>query len=192
MLKDIPRRAADGNEAEDDFRDEVERLEAEQADYLTSLEDDGKVVAGPESWFKSSPWNSDFPGRRAFIRFGELSAERERRGEPAAPGMLMMAGDYLARKVTEHLGGEWHGHYGLAPGPGHSKADRSLQISPHQSDPDDVVLHSHCGDDWRSIKDDLRAHGILRELKERTSPWKPMPTSSICPSPSCAISGSRR
>ena len=29
-----------------DFRDEIERLEAEQAAFLASLEDDGKVIAG--------------------------------------------------------------------------------------------------------------------------------------------------
>lgn len=59
------------------------------------------------------------------------------------------------------IGGEWHGNYGLAPGPGHSKADRSLHISPHETDPDDVVLHSYAGDDWKAIKDELRARGVL-------------------------------
>jgi 5S rRNA maturation endonuclease (ribonuclease M5) len=79
----------------------------------------------------------------------------------------VMIDDYLARRVTEHLGGKWHGTYGRAPGPGHSRQDDSLQISPHESDPDDVVLHSFCGDDWQLIKDDLRARGVLPEKKRR-------------------------
>ena len=81
------------------------------------------------------------------------------------PGMVMID-DYLARKVTEHLGGKWHGTHGRAPGPGHSKDDDSLKISPHESDPDDVVLHSFCGDDWKPIKDDLRARGILPDKRK--------------------------
>ncbi len=67
----------------------------------------------------------------------------------------------LARRVTEHLKGKWHGDHGRAPGPGHSKDDDSLKISPHESDPDDVCLHSFCGDDWRPIKDELRACSVL-------------------------------
>ena len=69
----------------------------------------------------------------------------------------------MARKVTEHLKGEWHGTYGEAPSPGHSAKDRSLSIKPHETDPEDVVLYSHTNGDWQSIKDDLRKAGILPE-----------------------------
>ena len=57
----------------------------------------------------------------------------------------------LAQEVTRKLGGDWCGSDGLAPGPGHSK-DRSLKIAAHNSDPDDVVLHSFAGDDWQPLR----------------------------------------
>ena len=77
----------------EDFRDEIERLEAEQATFLAAFEDDGKVVAGPEAWFQNSPWNAaSFRLPHAFARRAELSVDREKQGEPAGvPGMLMMA-----------------------------------------------------------------------------------------------------
>jgi hypothetical protein len=67
----------------------------------------------------------------------------------------------LAQEVTRALGGEWCGSYGLAAGPGHDKHDRSLTIRPHRTDPDDIVLHSFAGDDWQSIKDELRRRKLL-------------------------------
>ena len=67
----------------------------------------------------------------------------------------------LAYEVTRALGGEWHGSYGAAPGPGHKKTDRSLTIRPHRDNPDDVFFHSFAGDDCRPIRDDLRRRGIL-------------------------------
>ncbi len=66
-----------------------------------------------------------------------------------------------ARRVTEYLYGDWHGAYGLAPGPGHSRRDRSLSIRPHPSDPNNVIMHSFARDHWQPIKDQLRAAGIL-------------------------------
>ena len=67
----------------------------------------------------------------------------------------------LARQVTRHLGGTWHGSYGTARGPGHRKGDASLTIRPHRSNPNDIVLHSFAGNDWQPIKDELRRAGIL-------------------------------
>ncbi len=67
----------------------------------------------------------------------------------------------LARDVVRHLGGDWLGHYGLAPGPGHSKKDRSLKIKPHPSDNGDIILYSFAGEDWRDLKDELRRKGVL-------------------------------
>src|SRR5208282_4346909 len=67
----------------------------------------------------------------------------------------------LARDVTRHLGGDWLGHYGLAPGPGHSKKDRSLKIKPHPSDTGEIVLYSFAGDGWKDLKDELRRAGVL-------------------------------
>jgi len=75
------------------YRDEIERREIEQADYVASLDDDGTVVAGPDAWFQNSPWNADFHKiRRTIARSAELITSRERRREPAGvSGMLMMA-----------------------------------------------------------------------------------------------------
>ena len=66
-----------------------------------------------------------------------------------------------ARKIVEHLGGEWHRNFGLAPGPGHSKGDRSLKIAPHSSDADDVIVHSFTGDDVLELKRKWREEGLL-------------------------------
>ena len=164
-MRDISSVPADFNGG--DFRDEIERLESEQADYLASLAD-SNVVAGPAEWFKGSAWGTPAwgaPGYR-YRRMLEFDAYRERQGEPpGSPGMLMIHGGaasmFLARRVTEYLKGDWKGDHGMASGPGHNKTDRSLKISPHQTDPDDVVLYSFAGDDWKPIKDELRARGIL-------------------------------
>ena len=77
----------------EDFRDEIERLEAEQATFLAAFEDDGKVVAGPQAWFQNSLWNAaSFRLPHAFARLAELSVDREKQGEPTGvPGMVMMA-----------------------------------------------------------------------------------------------------
>jgi hypothetical protein len=69
----------------------------------------------------------------------------------------------LAREATIALGGEWHGSYGLAPGLGHSKHDRSLTIRPHRDRTDDLVISSFVGDDYKAVKDELRRRGILPE-----------------------------
>ncbi len=67
----------------------------------------------------------------------------------------------LAQQVVRYLGGDWHGDYGLAPGLGHSKRDRSLKIKAHPSDLGEVVIHSFTGENWRDLKDELRRKGVL-------------------------------
>jgi hypothetical protein len=67
----------------------------------------------------------------------------------------------LARQITKQLGGDWHGRYGLLPGPGHSGNDRSLKVSAHASDINDVLLHSFAGDDVLAIKQEWRKQGLL-------------------------------
>jgi hypothetical protein len=42
----------------------------------------------------------------------------------------------------------------MCPGPGHSAADRSLSVT---YTTDDIIVHSHAGDDWRLCKDFVRA-----------------------------------
>ena len=59
-----PEPASPTSKCDEDFRDEIERLEAEQAAFLADL--DSKVVAEPSAeWFRGSPWNAEFPARRA-------------------------------------------------------------------------------------------------------------------------------
>lgn len=41
----------------------------------------------------------------------------------------------------------------LAPGPGHSRDDRSLSILLTPGAPDGFTVHSHAGDDWRECRD---------------------------------------
>jgi putative DNA primase/helicase len=78
--------------------------------------------------------------------------------------------DVDPKAITLALGGDWHGGFGLVPGPGHSRRDRSVKISRHPSDPKDILLHSFAGDDWRSIKDSYRAQGLLPERGAQQAP----------------------
>ena len=74
-MSDIIRASFPGNSG--DFRDNIERLESEQADYLDN------VVSGPEWWFKDSPWSTPkwgAPGYR-FRRTLEDKVYREQQYE---------------------------------------------------------------------------------------------------------------
>ncbi len=75
----------------------------------------------------------------------------------------------LASEVTRRLHGDWHGSFGLVPGPGHGKKDRSLSVRQDPNDCENVVLHSFAGDRWEDIKDEWRRDGILpsRETSRR-------------------------
>jgi hypothetical protein len=77
-----------------------------------------------------------------------------------------------AQDIVRHLGGEWRGHYGLAPAPEHSKRDRSLKIWPHATDENDVAIHSFAGDDIIALKRDWRATGLLPGRPSAKSPAK--------------------
>jgi phage/plasmid primase-like uncharacterized protein len=66
-----------------------------------------------------------------------------------------------AREITLALGGIWYGRYGLVPGFGHSRRDRSVCIKAHPTDPTDLIVHSFAGDDWRDFKETLRSQGLL-------------------------------
>ena len=63
-----------------------------------------------------------------------------------------------AHKVAAALGGQVAGpNTVLAPGPGHSKDDRSLAVKLDPGAPDGFVTFSHARDDWRQCRDHVRA-----------------------------------
>jgi putative DNA primase/helicase len=60
------------------------------------------------------------------------------------------------RSIARVLGGEVVGAQVLAPGPGHSRRDRSLSVALSATSPDGFLAHSHCGDPWRDCRDHVR------------------------------------
>jgi putative DNA primase/helicase len=58
------------------------------------------------------------------------------------------------RTITSIMGGDVVGRdRALVPGPGHSKADRSLSIRIDPTDPKGFKAHSFAGDDWQICRD---------------------------------------
>jgi putative DNA primase/helicase len=86
------------------------------------------------------------------------------------------------RAVARALGGHVSGRNVLAPGPGHSRADRSLSIEIDPAAPDGFVCHSFAGDDWRECRDYVcQAIQVgTRERPRRRSPPR-------CPTRSTAL-----
>src|SRR5690606_5183323 len=62
-----------------------------------------------------------------------------------------------ARSLAHALGGEASGSSVRAPGPGHSRHDRSLSIRLDANAPDGFVVHSFAGDDPIDCRDHVRA-----------------------------------
>jgi hypothetical protein len=60
------------------------------------------------------------------------------------------------RTIARALDGEVSGRQVLAPGPGHSRKDRSLSVTIAPAAPDGFLAHSHAGDDWRTVRDYVR------------------------------------
>lgn len=97
-------------------------------------------------------------------------------GEPAAPleqspifearreAMLLESVRALdAKSLARALGGDVVGRDQVAaPGPGHSRRDRSLSVRFSQTAPDGFVTHSHAGDNWRACRDHVKAALGLR------------------------------
>jgi putative DNA primase/helicase len=63
-------------------------------------------------------------------------------------------------EVVRRRGGDLYdgGRRAVIPGPGHSRADRSVSLLLSGGR---VVAHSFAGDDWRAILDGLRAEGLV-------------------------------
>jgi hypothetical protein len=77
-------------------------------------------------------------------------------------------------KIAEILGGEVKGLDVLAPGPGHSDADRSLSVRPDNDASDGFICHSFAGDDPIACRDYVREKLGLpkREPKEKKKDGK--------------------
>ena len=70
-----------------------------------------------------------------------------------------------ARSIARALGGDVIGRdQVVAPGPAHSRNDRSLSVRLSATAPDGFVIHSHAGDDWQSCRDYVKERlGIDRD-----------------------------
>jgi putative DNA primase/helicase len=67
------------------------------------------------------------------------------------------------RELARLLGGDVSGSQVLAPGPGHSRRDRSVSVMLSPSAPDGFVVTSFAGDDWRECRDHVRERlGLCR------------------------------
>jgi hypothetical protein len=60
------------------------------------------------------------------------------------------------RAVAHALGGSVSGRHVIAPGPGHSRADRSLSIEVDPAAPDGFRCYSFSGNDWRECRERVR------------------------------------
>lgn len=74
------------------------------------------------------------------------------------------------RELARLLGGDVSGSQVLAPGPGHSRRDRSVSVMLSPSAPDGFVVTSFAGDDWRDCRDHVRERLGLRRW---TGPGRP-------------------
>ena len=74
------------------------------------------------------------------------------------------------RSIAQALGGDVAGRDSvLAPGPGHSPGDRSMQVT---FNGDDFVVHSFAGDPWDVCRDDVRRRLGLAEWRPSCEPDK--------------------
>jgi putative DNA primase/helicase len=72
--------------------------------------------------------------------------------------------------MARALGGEVSGRQVLAPGPAHSPRDRSLAVRPSTSAPDQLLIFSHCGDDWRLCREHVHARlGLARRRPDHAA-----------------------
>lgn len=70
--------------------------------------------------------------------------------------------------LAHALGGEARGNAVLAPGPGHSKTDRSLSVTVDPDAPDGFVVHSFANDDPLECKDYVRERAGLDSWQPST------------------------
>lgn len=77
------------------------------------------------------------------------------------------------QSIARALGGVVSGGQVLAPGPGHSKHDRSLVVFLDPNAPDLFRAHSHAGDDWRVCRDYVKARLGIADAERRVLSREP-------------------
>jgi putative DNA primase/helicase len=77
------------------------------------------------------------------------------------------------QQIARALGGEVNSNGVSAPGPGHSKHDRSLRVIMDPNAPDLFRVHSFAGDDWRTCLDYVRQRLGLSDAPRREYQPKP-------------------
>jgi hypothetical protein len=74
------------------------------------------------------------------------------------------------QNIAAALDGEVSGDQVLAPGPGHSRVDRSLSVKLAPSMPDGFIVHSFAGDDFQTCKDHVKERLGTQDEWKRQSP----------------------
>jgi putative DNA primase/helicase len=85
------------------------------------------------------------------------------------------------RVVARALGGNVSGRNVGAPGPGHSRADRSLSIKIEPTAPDGFIVHSFAGDSPIECLDYVRARLGLGERDRRRRHSPPLASPTVAP-----------
>lgn len=84
------------------------------------------------------------------------------------------------RTIARALGGQVIGNQVLAPGPAHSRHDRSMAVWIDTNAPDGFRCHSFAGDDWRECRDCVRERlGLLDWQRSASKISAPQPGSVI-------------
>jgi hypothetical protein len=85
-----------------------------------------------------------------------------------------------ARSIALALGGEVAGRNTvMAPGPGHSRKDRSLAIRLDPNAPSGFFVYSHAGDDWKACRDYVRHSLGLPDWTPGDEQYRTIPHSQI-------------
>lgn len=76
----------------------------------------------------------------------------------------------VAKRITMHFGGDWHGSYGLFPAPNHSADDRGMSVKDAENG--DVLINSFNGADPLAVKAECRRLGLLPDRTLATGQWR--------------------
>lgn len=76
------------------------------------------------------------------------------------------------KHIARLLGGEVSGQQVVAPGPGHSRHDRSMAVFVDGNNPDGFRVHSFSGDDWKTCRDYVKQRLGLSDTPSR--PFRPV------------------